>query len=74
MTRIRFRIDIDADEWLRVYRGAAHRVRVRADDGRVVDFSAGLMRSHVRRDGVHGRFEMHLDERNRLLALTRLSD
>jgi hypothetical protein len=71
---IRFRIDIGADEWLRVYQGTAHRVRVRDEEGRVIDFSAALMRTHVRHDGVHGLFQMQLDENNRLIAMQRLSD
>jgi hypothetical protein len=70
----RFRIDIGADEWLRVYQGSAHRVRVWDEDGRVIDFSAALMRAHVRHDGVHGRFQMQLDDNNRLIAMQRLSD
>lgn len=71
---LRFSLSIDAEEWLRVYRGTAHRVRVRAHDGRVMDFSARHLQPHVRHDGVHGRFEMDLDENHRMLALRRISD
>ena len=70
---IRFRIDIDANEWLRVYQGSAHRVRVRAENGQVIDFSAALMRQHVRHDGVHGLFQVQLDENNRLISMQHLS-
>ena len=70
--QIRFSLDISSEDYLRYYRGSAHSVVVRAEDGRKVRFPASNLRPFVTREGVHGRFELLLDEENRLQELRRL--
>lgn len=65
-------VDIDAAEMLRLYRGQARDVVARAVDGRVVRFPLTALRAHVRDDGVHGRFLLRFDARQKLLGLDRL--
>lgn len=70
--QLRFRLDIDAEDYLAYYRGSAREVLVRAEDGRRVRFPASALQPFVTRDGVHGRFELRFDAGHRLLGLQRL--
>ncbi|MCP3671028.1 MAG: DUF2835 domain-containing protein [Gammaproteobacteria bacterium] len=72
-SKICFYLDISQAEYLRYYRGSAHSVLVRADDGRKISFPAINLRPFVSADGVRGRFEITLDESNSLLDICRLS-
>jgi hypothetical protein len=71
--RVVFDLALSAEEYLRHYRGLAASVRVRARNGQVVQFPAGLLRSFVTPGGVHGSFELRFDAHNRLLGLERLA-
>ncbi len=59
---------------LAYYQGAASQIRVRADDGRMVQFPAEWLRPHVSANGVHGRFEMRFSTKNKLIELRRIGD
>ncbi|MDT8437919.1 MAG: DUF2835 family protein [Wenzhouxiangellaceae bacterium] len=72
MPTIRFQLAIDAAELMRYYSGRARRVRVRAEDGRIVDFDARHLRTVVDTNGVHGRFEIETDAAGRFAALRRV--
>jgi hypothetical protein len=69
--RIRLSLDIPADELARYYQGA-RRVVATAEDGRRVQFPASALQRFVTRAGVSGRFELHIDERGKLLEIRRL--
>ena len=72
MPHIRFPLELDRHEVLRYYRGTARRVRVTADDGRVIDFDARLLRMMVQDGCISGRFEIEVDEQGRFCNLRRL--
>ncbi|MEW7977639.1 MAG: DUF2835 domain-containing protein [Candidatus Sedimenticola endophacoides] len=72
--RMRFRLAISAERYLRYYRGRARSVQAVLEDGRQVRFPASALRPFVTHEGIHGCFELTLDERNRLLGLRRLSE
>ena len=72
-SKIRFYLDIPKDEYLRNYSGSAHSVLVQAEDGRTVRFPAVNLRQFVTTEGVHGRFEMTLDESSSLIDIRRLA-
>jgi len=72
--RLYFRLALSPEGYLHYYRGRARAVIVEAEDGRRVQLPANALRPYVTREGVHGRFELTLDEHNKLIALTRLSD
>jgi len=72
MPHIRFRLELDRYQVMRYYRGAARRVRVRADDGSVIDFDARLLRMMVQDGGISGLFEIEVDEHGRFRNLRRL--
>ena len=66
-------IAIDADEFLRVYRGTAKIVRVTARDGRTVRFPADKLRAFVTRTGVYGGFRLTFDPDGKFQAIERVS-
>lgn len=65
-------LNISADEYLRHYRGVSTIV-ARARDGRRVQFPANLLRAHVSHNGVHGSFELQIDESAKLVNMRRLT-
>lgn len=64
---------IPAIELLRYYRGAAAAVIAHDRYGRAVRFPATALRPYVTATGVHGRFELQVDDANRLVAMQCLS-
>jgi hypothetical protein len=70
---IRFSLNLSADLYLSHYQGHIKRVSVLADDGRRIEFPANALRSFVTKDGVQGRFEMVVDDNNRMLRLERIN-
>ncbi len=73
MQRFTFRIDISAEDWLDYYGGRVKYVVATADDGRTVKFAAKHLQSYIRRDGVHGRFRMLIDDQNNFVRLEAVS-
>ncbi len=72
--RIRFRLDLTAEEYLAYYQGRFQTIFTRALDGRTIQFPAGRLRRFVTRDGVHGLFELEFDEDHKFVALRRVAD
>ncbi|HKJ76308.1 MAG TPA: DUF2835 domain-containing protein [Gammaproteobacteria bacterium] len=72
--RIRFFLEISAEEYLHYYRGAAQNVATTAVDGRRVRFPASVLRPFVTSQGVHGEFLLHYDDHNRFIRLERIGD
>ncbi len=73
MEKIGFHIALSADEYLQYYNGTASALIVKADDGRRVQLPAGRFRQFVTQDGIHGYFEITLDENHELLSIKKLS-
>ena len=69
LSSIRFRLAISANDYLAHYQGSAQVVVVRSEDNRVVQFPASAIRKFVTHDGIYGRFEMTIDENNKLIAI-----
>ncbi len=72
VSKIRFQLDISQQEYLRYYSGSAQFVIVQAEDGRRLQLPAANLRPFVSAAGIQGRFEMLLDEDNKLLELIKL--
>lgn len=60
---------IDADEFLRLYKGTARDVLARATNGQTVRFPANILRPFVTREGVHGRFKITFNANGKLIAI-----
>lgn len=72
MGRIVVEIALPAWKFEAFYRGGIRDVIVRALDGRSVRLPAGVLRSHVTSEGVHGVFEVRFDAEHRLRGVRRL--
>lgn len=72
MPSIDVTLNIDADEFLRVYQGSARDVVARADDGRTLRFPAAILRRFVTREGIVGRFRIDFDEDGRFADIRAL--
>lgn len=72
MQRFVFDLRIGPDEWLAYYRGSARHVVATARDGRRVKFAARHLQRFVGRDGVHGTFEMVIDDKHDLVRFERV--
>jgi len=72
MTKFRFRINLSAEAYLHYYQGSARAVIVMAEDGRRIQLPAGRLRPFLLKDGIHGRFEITLDENNKLMEIQKL--
>ncbi len=74
MSIIRFRLNLDYDEYLKVYQGVAKNVYARADDGRVIAFPAGNIQAFLTRTGIQGYFEMTLTAENKFVRVIKIAD
>ena len=70
--KFRFGLTITREEYLSYYTGAASWVAAKAFEGETVRFPASFLREFVSEDGVHGTFEMVVDEDDKLISLRRL--
>lgn len=68
----RFQISLPASRYLRYYQGNAKAVIVRSENGHKISIPANCLRSFVEPSGVHGRFQITLDEDNRLIEIRRI--
>ncbi|MEL7447950.1 MAG: DUF2835 domain-containing protein [Pseudomonadota bacterium] len=62
---------INADDFVRLYQGRAVNVVARASNGQTVQFPAGVLRRHVTRDGVQGRFRLFFDGNGKFVSIER---
>ena len=67
----RFSLSIDRDTLLSVYQGAVKRIRVRTDEGMVVD--ANHLKEFTSEDGIHGIFELLTTQENKFVKIQRLN-
>ena len=63
---------ISADEFVRLYQGAARAVVARARNGQTVQFPANSLTRFVLHDGVHGSFRLEIDADNKLQSIDRI--
>ncbi len=66
-----FRIDLSYQDYLLYYQGNVRGVVVRTEEGPTLQLPAARLRRFVTPAGVHGRFELELDEHNQTLRLER---
>ncbi len=71
-TELRFRLNINREQALRYYQGAARVVVVTTTAGQKLQFPAEEIRALVDRDGIQGEFTIQFDENNKLIGLRRV--
>ncbi len=69
---IRFSLSISPEAFLRHYQGVASVVFVQADDGRRIQIPANSFRPFIGQQGIEGRFELEVDQNNKLVNLKKL--
>lgn len=75
MSRVRcveIRLDIPADEYVRLYHGIVKNVLTKAVDGRTIQFPARILQPFVGHHGVQGQFLIYFDEAGKFAKIERL--
>ena len=72
MKKMRFSINLSAEQYQSYYRGSAKFIRVQTEDGRTLKFPASELQKFILHDGVQGRFEITFDDNHKLVSLTRV--
>ena len=72
MQESRFHLAISAEQYLEYYRGAARQVIVRAQDGRTLQFPAGILQRFLDQTGIYGEFVMRFDDQNKFVDIRRV--
>lgn len=70
--KVHFSIYLSYDDYLAYYQGAVKRVSVKASDGRRIEFPAGMLQTHLTREGIRGHFELEFDSNHKLVELRRI--
>lgn len=70
---INFSVRISPEEVLAIYQGTIQKVIVISDTGLKIEMKASHFRQFTTSSGIRGRFQMELDERNKLVSLRRIS-
>jgi hypothetical protein len=65
-----FQLHISQEQFLRHYQGHSNAVQVLSECGRKIRFPASRLRPHLRHDGIHGRYCLTVDSRNRFVSIT----
>ena len=68
----KFSLNISADEIKLYYSGQRKYVHITGVNGQSIQFPAHNLRQFVSRDGVHGKFEMKVDDNNKLIDILRV--
>lgn len=68
----RFSMQLGRDELLAVYGGAIRRIRVRTDEGLVLDIDAEHLKRFTTNDGISGYFELTVTPENKFVSLEKL--
>ena len=71
--KMRFTLNISAEQYGVYYQGNARFVQVKADDGRTLRFPASELQRFVSHTGVRGNFEIEFSKEHKLVSLRRLS-
>lgn len=67
-------LSISADEFVQYYQGTVDSVVATATDGRMIKFPANILRSFVKSNGVHGKFELVFNEHFKFVTINRIDD
>ena len=72
MKKYQFTLHLGPEEYQQYYSGAVNAIQVTSHCGTTVRFQAKKMREFVLSNGIHGVFEMTLDDNNRFLAVKKI--
>lgn len=64
-----FHLHLNQAELMKYYRGTARQVRITDRNGFTLQIPAEILRPFVTREGVHGYFEIQVDDNGKLLDI-----
>ena len=67
-----FRLSLNSEQLLAVYRGEAQRLSVMSEQGLRIELSVQHLRRFIGHSGIYGRFRLKTDENHRFVDLERL--
>lgn len=67
--RFEFSINLSAEKTQRIYAGRARYILVFTDEGTSIQLPAVNFRRYVSEQGIHGRFEVEIDDNNKIIRL-----
>ena len=71
MKIFKFSLHLSAQDMQSYYSGACKTVYVKGNNGRSIQFPAEILRPFVAHDGVHGWFQIEVDDNNKLIDIKR---
>ena len=71
--KIRFKLNLSADQYLKVYQGLAKNITALADDGRRIAFPAQNIKQFLSHEGIYGHFEMELTAEHKFIAIKKIA-
>jgi polygalacturonase len=74
MNTIRFSLRLSDRELMKYYKGRARNVIVEDSKGMTVQFPVNILRPFVQHGGVHGVFEMTVDNHNKFVDIKKIRD
>jgi len=70
--RFRFSLNISSDEYLAYYSGMTRYILTETDTGETIKFPASILRRFLTHRGIHGLFEIEIDENNKMVNICKL--
>lgn len=68
----RFFMNVDRETLLAIYEGSIKRIRVKTDEGLVLDIDAAHLKAFTTQDGIKGRFELKTSKENKFIGISRI--
>ncbi|NNE63413.1 MAG: DUF2835 domain-containing protein [Gammaproteobacteria bacterium] len=67
--KFKFNLKLSAEKVQHIYGGQARYILVYTDDGISLQLPASNFRQYVTERGIHGQFEVEIDDKNKLISL-----
>lgn len=71
--KVRFQLSLSTEKYMAYYKGQASSIQVRSLENKTIRFPASAIRPFLMHDGIHGVFEIHFDEHNKLKEIIKLN-
>ena len=68
---ISVRLAISPEKYKAYYQGQVQFIQAQSNDGRSIRFPANAVRQFLTVEGVHGEFEIRIDQNNKLVGVSR---
>ena len=65
-------LEICEETLLAVYEGTIRRIRVKTDEGLVLDIDAQHLKAFTTPDGIYGRFELKTSKENKFIGISKI--